>query len=1019
LSDAEDDTRALLRQRTALGRFGELALRSGDLDEILTSACRLASQALGTSLATVLQLHADGEVLLVRAGVGWEPGIVGRTIRPSDDSSERHALRGGEPAAWPEMVGRTRAGPAPALAGLGVEAAASAVIIGSAGRPPFGLLQVGSRSPRLFSDTDGALLSTYANLIAAAVDRLRILGETRAGEARIQAGADRQQAALKTGLIGFFEWDVAAGIVTGDRHFARFYGLDPAAAASGVTADALLGVIHPDDRAVVSSRTEAAVAAGADYGKEFRLVRADRGMCWVHVRGHCTRQSGGRSLRYTGTVVDITQAKRVEAALRASEARLARLLATTPGGIVEFDGQGRLTYANAAAERVLGAGSGGLTTLRHDDPAWLPADRDGLPIPPDRLPVAEALRGEVVAAFEQAVSGRDGRRVVMLVNAVPVRGEPEAGDPDGAVTGALAAFQDVTARHDMTQALRASEARYRTLFEAIDAGFCIIEMGEDAAGRPVDYRFVEVNPAFERHTGLAAAAGRWIRDLVPAHEQYWFEIYGRVARTGEPARFENAAAGLGRWYDVHAFRIGDPARHQVAILFNDISERKRAEEALREANETLEARVSERTAELRQAVAALHAEVLERERAEATLRHSQKMEVVGQLTGGIAHDFNNMLQAIDGSLELIQKRIRQGRNDEAGQFADAARRTAARAAALTHRLLAFARRQVLQPRAIEPDSLIEGMADLIRRTVGPGISVELLPGDGPWTVLCDPSQLESALLNLAINARDAMQAGGRLTISTADVRLSAGSLDGVAPGRYVEIVVADTGVGMDEATRERAFEPFFTTKPIGQGTGLGLSQLHGFAQQSGGAVRLDSAPGRGTAVRLYLPRHEAALAPERPDPDEAERVLVAGTRGTVLLVEDEPQVRALAAEALREHGHHVLEAAEGAAALRVLHSSLGSCVHVLVTDVGLPGGLNGRQVADAARERKPALPVLFITGYAGKALDGQLAPRMEVISKPFGLSTFVARVQDMIELARTQADHPGGSHAPPSALQDR
>ena len=265
-------------------------------------------------------------------------------------------------------------------------------------------------------------------------------------------------------------------------------------------------------------------------------------------------------------------------------------------------------------------------------------------------------------------------------------------------------------------------------------------------------------------------------------------------------------------------------------------------------------------------------------------------------------------------------------------------------------------------------------------------------------MLCDPNQLENVLLNLAINARDAMPGSGRLTFATEDVRLSAADVagqDGAVSGDYVEISVADTGTGMDEATRARAFEPFFTTKPIGHGTGLGLSQLYGFVRQSGGLVRLDSALGRGTTVRLHLPRHHGGGTAVNAEPDGKEAV--AGGSSTVLLVEDEASVRTVAAERLRELGFEVLEAGDGPAALGLLRP--GRRVDLLVTDVGLPGGMNGRQVADAARERRPGLPVLFITGYAGTAFDGRLAPGMEMISKPFPLDALAVRVQALLEAA--------------------
>ena len=406
-----------------------------------------------------------------------------------------------------------------------------------------------------------------------------------------------------------------------------------------------------------------------------------------------------------------------------------------------------------------------------------------------------------------------------------------------------------------------------------------------------------------------------------------------------------------------------------------------------------------RTRELAEAKDKLQAETAEREQAEAALRQSHKMEAVGQLTGGIAHDFNNMLQAISSSLELMHRRLEQGRADEAGHLVDSARKAVSRAAALTNRLLAFARRQALQPKPVVLDTLVEGMAGLIRHTVGPGVQVELRLRNGEWIVLCDPNQMESALLNLAINARDAMPEGGRLVVGTRVVHLEAADVagqDGVEPGAYVEVSMADTGIGMDEVTKAHALEPFFTTKPTGQGTGLGLSQIYGFMRQSNGFVRLESAPGQGTTVRLYLPKHRAVGAHEEQPAAPSEPGKATGG-AAVLLVEDEDGVRTVAAERLRELDYRVLEARDGPAALRLLRSD--ARVDVLVTDVGLPGGLNGRQVADAARERWPELPVLFITGYAGDSLEGQLAPGMQVIGKPFALDALAVRIQAMLEAA--------------------
>jgi PAS domain S-box-containing protein len=384
-------------------------------------------------------------------------------------------------------------------------------------------------------------------------------------------------------------------------------------------------------------------------------------------------------------------------------------------------------------------------------------------------------------------------------------------------------------------------------------------------------------------------------------------------------------------------------------------------------------------------------------RTEEQLRQAQKMEAVGQLTGGIAHDFNNLLTGILGSLDLMQKRIAQGRVGDIERYAAMAKTSANRAAALTHRLLAFARRQPLDPKPVNVNQLVASMEELLRRTIGEQISLEIVAAGGLWATFCDPHQLESALLNLAINARDAMPEGGRLTIETAnahlDARYTAGVRD-VTPGQYVALAVSDTGVGMPAAVRERAFDPFFTTKPIGQGTGLGLSMVYGFARQSEGHARIYSEPGQGTTVKLYLPRYGGAAA-ETVDAPAAETAQGARSGETVLVVEDETSVRELVVDVLNDLGYRALEAVDGPSSLQILRSS--ARIDLLVTDVGLPG-MNGRQVADIAREHRPDLKVLFITGYAENAAmaNGFLAPGMEMVTKPFAVEALASRIRDMI-----------------------
>ena len=379
------------------------------------------------------------------------------------------------------------------------------------------------------------------------------------------------------------------------------------------------------------------------------------------------------------------------------------------------------------------------------------------------------------------------------------------------------------------------------------------------------------------------------------------------------------------------------------------------------------------------------------------LRQSQKMEAVGQLTGGLAHDFNNLLAGITGSLELAQMRLAQGRGNELGRYIGAALAATGRAASLTHRLLAFSRRQTLDPRPLDVNRLVASMEELIRRTVGPGMTVECVGAAGLWTVLCDGNQLENALLNLSLNARDAMKGGGRLTIEASNTRLDdayAGQYD-VPPGQYVAVSVSDTGEGMTADTAARVFEPFFTTKPMGQGTGLGLSMVYGFAKQSGGHARIYSEVGHGTTVRLYLPRHEGPAALDVPPAPEAPTTLPAG-HATILVVDDEPVLRMLVCEVLTEQGFAVLDAADADLAMKAVSSA--APIDLLLTDIGLPGTMNGRQLLDAARVARPGLKVLFMTGFAENAAlaGGVLDPVTQVLTKPFGMGTLVGKVRGML-----------------------
>ena len=531
---------------------------------------------------------------------------------------------------------------------------------------------------------------------------------------------------------------------------------------------------------------------------------------------------------------------------------------------------------------------------------------------------------------------------------------------DGKLVGFAKIVRDITEQRNAQLAALESERRFRLLVQGV-----------------TDYALFMLSP--EGHvtnwnTGAERIKGYAKTEIVGQHFSRFYTPEDLDARL--PWRALETARRDGR-YEAEGWRVRKDGRRFWASVVID---------AIHEDGKLVGfAKITRDLTERREAQIQL-------EQSREQLFQSQKMEAVGQLTGGLAHDFNNLLTGIIGSLELLKTRVAQGRIGDLERYIAAAQGAASRAAALTHRLLAFARRQTLDPKPTNANKLIADMEELVQRTVGPEIKVETVLGIGLWSTLCDPNQLENAILNLCINSRDAMPDGGQLTIEIANTWLDERDMQ---PGQHVAISVADTGTGMPPQVAARAFDPFFTTKPTGQGTGLGLSMIYGFTRQSGGQVRIYSEVGAGTTVRIYLPRHQGGAGEEVVHAKLAETPR-AEAGETILIVDDEPTVRMLVTEVLEELGYAAIEAADGVSGLKVLQSDVR--IDLLITDVGLPGGVSGRQMTDAARQVRPELKVLFITGYAENAAigNGQLEPGMHVLSKPFAMETLASRIKAII-----------------------
>jgi PAS domain S-box-containing protein len=732
----------------------------------------------------------------------------------------------------------------------------------------------------------------------------------------------------------------------------------------GWTEEEMLGqladrIFTPEDLAADRPVIEARCALDHGMAPDERWhMRHDGSRFWANGEMTPLRDDAGRVIGLVKILRDRTAQRAAEQALEDSEARFRQAAEAIPGFLWIAQAHGAIDYISPSWQAYAGADTdagrvGGWAEFVHPDDheqaiaRWTHSARTGDPF-------------EIEFRLRRA----DGLYCWWLARAVAVR------DEAGAITRWIGVGSDieeiVAARETLARSREDLEQRIAERTRDLDRMW---RLSTDVMlVADFDAQVQSVNPAWTTQLGWAQSdliGTDFMRLVHPDDVAPTLAEVGKLAQGITTLRFENryqCKNGTYRWLSWTAV----PDEHFIHAVGRDIQAEKDAAEALRAS--------------------------------EDALRQAQKMEAVGQLTGGIAHDFNNLLTGVIGGLDLMQRKIAEGRTGELDRYVSMATTSANRAAALTHRLLAFSRRQPLDPRPVNANRLVTSMEELLRRTIGEGIELEIVTAGGLWQTQCDPHQLESALLNLAINARDAMPEGGKLTVETCNAHLDsayAAQSREVRPGQYVCICVSDTGTGMSKEVIEKAFEPFFTTKPIGQGTGLGLSMIYGFARQSDGYAKIYSEVGKGTTFKIYLPRHYGE-GEEQPDDAPESRVLHMGQGEMVLVVEDQSAIRALVVEVLTDLGYHTLEAADGPSGLKILET--GQRIDLLVTDVGLPG-LNGRQLADAARARRPELKVLFMTGYAENAAinGGFLDPGMELITKPFAIEALVQKLETMLD----------------------
>ena len=921
LSRTEAQLRATARQQEAVAHIGQRALAGAPPDELIAGAVAIVARVLEVPLASVLELRPESRTLLLRAGVGWRDGAVGRTVLPADaDSHTGYVLRSTGPVVVEDLATDARFGSAPLLAAQGVVSSLSVLVHGK-GRP-FGVLGVHTAQPREFTIHDTHFLQAVANVLATAIDRARAEEALRRSEEHFRSLIENASDIVTiVGENGVFRY--------ASPSVERVLGYAPGELLERNAFD----YVHPDDIAIVGEALARAIHnPGSPQAAQFRFRARDGAWRVLEAVGQARVDPGG-SAQLIVNARDVTERQRQERALRENKERLRTVIAGAPLVLFALDRDGVFTMVEGRGLDAVGVRPAVLIGRAVFE---LFAD-----VPQALADVRRALTGETFSSTVEVFG------VVFETWYSPVR------DADGVVAGVIGVGTDITERCRAEAALRRSEESHRALVQ--HASYAIYRSS-------VDGRFLTVNPALVRMLGYESEQQLLAVDL-PA------DVYA------DPDERRRILALFEVDDVVEGIEVSWKRRDGEAILVR-LSGR-----AVRRANGAIDC--FETIAE----------DVTERRALEEQLRQSQKMEAIGQLTGGIAHDFNNLLTIILANAQLVAKVLPSGQGDAHADLRDVMS-AALRGRVMVKELLGFARRSSLDLQPVDLGGLIADLSGFLRRILPADVEIVVSGGDDVPEVRADVHAAEQILFNLATNARDAMPDGGVLRIETSRAHLTEDqrhACGAVRAGEHVCLTVGDTGVGMDPETRARVFEPFFTTKPPGKGTGLGLATVHGLVKQHGGGVDVDSEPGKGSRFRIYFPMADGVAATVRP------RVGVGEVRGgheTVLVVEDDDQLRRSVKRILEAAGYQIVTAADGLEALEALRQTAG--VRLVFSDLVMPR-LGGRALYDAARREGHTTPFLFASGYSDPHRAASLDPSVPLLHKPWTEPDLLARVRELLD----------------------